>query len=72
MDVMSLLLLLSLAVTGWFWFDSLRALEVARRAGKRICDEENVQFLDDTVARIALALGARRLWSPGVAPHLSV
>ena len=56
MDVMSLLLLLSLVVAGWFWFDSLRALEVARRAGKRVCDDENVQFLDDTVARIALAL----------------
>jgi len=56
MDVMSLLLLLSLAVAGWFWFDSLRALEVARRAGKRVCEAENVQFLDDTVARMALAL----------------
>lgn len=56
MDMMSLLLLLSLLVAGWFWFDSLRALEVARRAGKRVCEADNVQFLDDTVARIALAL----------------
>ena len=56
MDVTSLLFLLVLAALGWFWFDSLRALEVARKAGKQACSELNVQFLDDTVANIALAL----------------
>ncbi len=56
MDVASLLLLLSLAALGWFWFDSLSALEAARAAGKRVCDKANVQFLDDTVAGVGLAL----------------
>lgn len=56
MDMTSLLLLTALAAAGWFWFDSLSALEVARRAGRRVCDEANVQFLDDTVARIGLSL----------------
>ena len=56
MDITSLLLLLLLTAFGWFWFDSLRALEIARRAGKRACDNADVQFLDDTVAGIALAL----------------
>jgi Protein of unknown function (DUF3301) len=56
MDIISLLFLLLLAALGWFWFDSLRALEIARNAGKRACDDANVQFLDDTVASIALAL----------------
>ena len=56
MDVISLLFLLLLAALGWFWFNSLRALEVARNAGKRACSEADVQFLDDTVANIALAL----------------
>jgi hypothetical protein len=56
MDVISLLFLLLLAALGWFWFDSLRALEIARDAGKRACDDANVQFLDDTVAGIAFAL----------------
>jgi Protein of unknown function (DUF3301) len=56
MDVISLLFLLLLIALGWFWFDSLRALEVARDAGKRACREASVQFLDDTVANIALAL----------------
>jgi hypothetical protein len=56
MDVISLLFLLLLAALGWFWFDSLRALEIARQAGKRACNDADVMFLDDTVAGIALAL----------------
>ena len=56
MDVISLLFLLLLAVLGWYWFDSLRALEVARNEGKLACSVADVQFLDDTVATIALAL----------------
>ncbi len=56
MDMASLLLLLSLATLGWFWFDSMSALEVARNAGRQICSNANVQFLDDTVAGTGLAL----------------
>lgn len=56
MDLISIIFLLLLAALGWYWSDSLRALEIARRAGKRACDEAGVQFLDDTVASIALAL----------------
>lgn len=56
MDMTSLLFLLLLGALGWFWFDTLRVLEVARKAGKQACNELNVQFLDDTVAAIALAL----------------
>ncbi len=56
MDVASLLFLLLIAVLGWFWFDSLRALEVARQKGKQMCSAANVQFLDDTVARVSLQL----------------
>jgi len=56
MDVLSLLFLLLLAAFGWFWFDSMHVLEIARKAGKRACDDAHVQFLDDTVAGIALAL----------------
>ena len=56
MDVTSLLFLLVLAALGWFWFDSLHALEIARNAGKQVCRNANVQFLDDTVASTGLAL----------------
>ena len=56
MDIVSLLLLLLLMALGWFWFASLRALEIARNTGKQVCRNANVQFLDDTVASIGLAL----------------
>ena len=55
-DMLSILLLLLLGAAGWAWFDSLRSLEIARKAGKRACNIAEVQFLDDTVAGIALAL----------------
>ncbi|MHB1677304.1 MAG: DUF3301 domain-containing protein [Sulfuriferula sp.] len=54
--MIDLLLLLLLAALVWFWFDSLRALEIARSAGKRACSNAAVQFLDDTVSGIGLAL----------------
>ena len=56
MDMASLILLLSLAAIGWFWFNSMSALEVARNAGRQICSNANLQFLDDTVAGTGLAL----------------
>ena len=56
MDMMALLPLLLLAALAWFWFDGLRALEIARNAGKSACHHANVQFLDDTVASVSLAL----------------
>lgn len=54
--MVSIVILLLLAALGWFWFDSLRALEIARNAGKRVCMNENLQFLDDTVASVELKL----------------
>ena len=56
MDLASLLFLLLLAGLGWFWFNSLSALEVARNAGRQVCNRANVQFLDDTVSSVGLAL----------------
>lgn len=57
---MSLLLLLVLAASGWFWLNSLRILEIARNAGKQACIRADVQFLDDTVARVGLAIARDR------------
>ena len=56
MDMIIVLSLLLLAALGWFWFDSLRALEIARNTGRQVCNHANLQFLDDTVAGIALSL----------------
>lgn len=55
-----MLFLVLLAAFGWFWFDSMSALEIARKAGKRACDDANVQFLDDTVAGTSLALARNK------------
>jgi len=56
MDTLNLLFLLLLAALVWYWLDSLRALEHARDMGRRACHDADVQFLDDTVARVALEL----------------
>lgn len=56
MDFLSICFLLLLAVLVWYWFDSLHALELARETGRRACSDKEVQFLDDTVARIELEL----------------
>jgi hypothetical protein len=56
MDAISIFFVLLFVALGWYWFDSLRALEIARNLGKQICHDANVQFLDDTVARSSLAL----------------
>ena len=56
MDLLNMIFLLLLAALVWYWFDSLRALEHARDVGRRACSDADVQFLDDTVARIALEL----------------
>ena len=45
-----------IAALGWYLYDSLSALEIARNMGKKICRDASVQFLDDTVARISLVL----------------
>ncbi len=52
----NLLLLFFLVALLWFWMDSLRALELARNAGKQACSDAGVQFLDDMVSGTSLAL----------------
>lgn len=56
MDIASLLILLVIAILGWYWLHSIRILEIARDAGRRACVRDDVQFLDDTVASTSLAL----------------
>jgi hypothetical protein len=34
---------------GWFWYDSMRARERAVALGRRACEREGLQFLDETV-----------------------
>lgn len=43
-------LLVVIAVSGLlYWLNALNAKELARRAGKKRCQEEGVNFLDDSV-----------------------
>jgi Protein of unknown function (DUF3301) len=57
MDTASLLLFIFIAALGWYWLNSLHALEIARKIGKHACDELDLQFLDDTVASTKLGWG---------------
>ena len=45
-----LTILLLLLLAGWFWADTMRAREAAIRVGKRLCEQDGLQLLDDTVA----------------------
>ena len=56
MDFASLLVLVVLGLLVWFWLHSIRILEIAREAGRLICKQTGVQFLDDTVASTRLQL----------------
>jgi hypothetical protein len=40
----------------WYWWDTVRTKEIARKAGMRACEQGGVQFLDDTVVRHKIRL----------------
>ncbi len=46
----SLLFLALLAAIAWFWFDSLRAHEIAKGTIKQLCAYYQLQLVDDTVS----------------------
>jgi hypothetical protein len=48
--------LLLLAGIGWYWSDAMRALESARNAARRRCQELGLSLLDDTVVLARLRL----------------
>ena len=59
-DLASLLFFLLLGALGWFWVDSMLALEAARKHGRKACNDLGLQFLDDAVARTKLGLARNR------------
>lgn len=56
LSLTEVLLLLLIAAGAWYWIDSMRAWEYARRTIRARCEEVGVQLLDDTVV-----LAKRRL-----------
>jgi len=61
LSVSELFTVLLFVAIGWFWQDAMRSKEIARREGRRACDEVGVYFLDDTVALGKLRLCRGRL-----------
>ena len=47
----------AIIVAVWYWQDSLRSRELTLRRCRRICEEHNVQFLDQTVHVARFSLG---------------
>lgn len=52
--------LAGVAALGWFWYDGMRARELAIGIARRALEREDAQLLDDTVAltRLRLRRGA--------------
>lgn len=49
LSTLDVITLFAVAVAGGYWFAATRAREIARRVGRRACEQADVQFLDDTV-----------------------
>ena len=60
MQTSELLLIILFIVLIWYWLDSMRVKEIARRAGRRACEQDHVMFLDDTVVLRKLRLRRNR------------
>lgn len=56
MNLSELLFLALTAAVVWFWLDSLKAREIGVNAARDACQEEGLQFLDETVVGRSLRL----------------
>lgn len=56
MNFYELLVVILLVGGVWLWLDSLKAREIGIRAAQLACVEDNLQFLDETVAGRSLKL----------------
>lgn len=56
MPILEIIVFLCIAALFWFWMDSIKARELAVSHASRVCAEEGVQLLDDTVAIRSLRL----------------
>ncbi|MEK7991929.1 MAG: DUF3301 domain-containing protein [Thiotrichaceae bacterium] len=61
MSLTSILFILFLGTITWFWFDSLRILEIARTHSQRICAQYHLQLLDDSVSLTGIDLARNKL-----------
>ena len=56
MQLEELIIIFLLPILVWFWFDSSKVKELARRKGFLLCKNTQVQFLDDTVHLVKLGM----------------
>lgn len=56
MTALDIVVLLGIGALLWFLLDGLRCKEIARAAGRRASEQEQAQFLDDTVELMKLRL----------------
>lgn len=49
---MEKLIILSIALIAWFWFDSLKAREIGIQAVRDACEAEGLQLLDETISLV--------------------
>jgi len=56
MNLSEMLFLLLTAAAVWFWLDSLKAREIGVNAARQACQDDGLQFLDETVVGRSLRL----------------
>jgi len=56
----SIIFLAILVVLAWFWLDSLRSREIAKRICQQMCNQLQLQLLDDTIALVQIRLKRNR------------
>jgi len=57
MNITDLLIIMTLSLLIWFWLDSMKINETARIIGAKLCQKNNVQFLDETVHLASMRFG---------------
>jgi len=60
MNITDLLIIMALSLIIWFWLDSMKINETARKVGAKLCQKNNVQFLDETVHLASMRLGKNK------------
>ncbi len=58
--MIQLFFLLLFVLLAWFWYDTMQAREQAILIGKRHCQQDGLQLLDETVSLASLRLRRNR------------
>lgn len=56
MNLSEVLFLVLTAIGVWFWLDSLKTREIGVNAARKACQDDDLQFLDETVVGTSVRL----------------